>query len=331
MTDPMTFTIEEDAAGQRVDAYLAGLLPDLSRARIQNMMASGHIHNHDGNIKPSHRLVLGEVLTVTIPEAAPTQMIAQELTLNVIYEDADIVVLNKPAGMVVHPGAGHAEGTLANALLFRYPDMQLGDVQRPGLVHRLDKDTSGLMVCARHDAAFASLTKQFKSREVHKIYRAFCFGRLRKENFELITGHARHKTDRVRFTTKLEPPTRDGTGVRLAHTRFKLLLWAGGVSEVEVELYTGRTHQIRAHLADVHHPILQDGPYGVGPGHMKQLPPTPVRMAVIALKRHALHAERLSFTHPTTGKLMEFTAELPPDMQAIHDAMTVLSSGDEER
>jgi 23S rRNA pseudouridine1911/1915/1917 synthase len=330
MNDTKTLVIDADAVGQRVDAYLAKMLPELSRARIQNMLASGHIHAQTGAVKPSHRLILGQVLSVTIPEAAPTQMQPEALALNVLYEDEDLVVINKPAGLVVHPGAGHASGTLANALLHRYPDMHVGDAQRPGLVHRLDKDTSGVMVCARNDASFAALAKQFKSREVKKIYRAFCYGKLKEQSFELITGHARHKNDRTRYTTKLDAPEEYRKGVRVAHSHFTSLLYAGGVSEVRVELFTGRTHQIRAHLADLHHPLLHDDLYGGGSSRLKHLAHSIVRDAVRMLERHALHAEQLSFQHPISGKAMEFRSQIPDDLQAVHDAMTVLSSAHEE-
>lgn len=321
MNETRTLIVDLDAAGQRVDAYLAKVFPEFSRARIQNLLENGHILSSRGTMKPSYRLVNDDTLTIIIPAAAPTQMQAEELTIDVLYEDEDLVVLNKPAGMVVHPGAGNPSGTLANALLFRYPDMHVGDVQRPGIVHRLDKETSGVMVCARHDAAFLSLAKQFKSREVRKIYKAFCFGKFKKESFELITGHTRHKSDRKRFTTKLEPPKESGGGIRRAHTAVKVLAYVDGVAELEVELFTGRTHQIRAHLADIHHPILQDPVYGGGPSRLKQLVDGPVEKAAAALKRHALHAEKLSFMHPTTNTPLNFHAPLPPDLQAIHDAI----------
>lgn len=320
-----TIIVDDVGAGTRIDAYIASLLPDVSRARIQSLLSDGFIRTQTGKVKASYRVNCGDVLTIVLPDAKPTALVAEDIELEILYEDSDLVVLNKSAGLVVHPGAGHAAGTLVNALLHRYPDMHVGDVQRPGLVHRLDKETSGVMVCARHDQAFMALAAQFKSRDVKKLYRAFCFGKLKSTRFELVTGHARHKNDRKRFTTKIAPPSKTGEGVRLAHSRFETLLFAGGVSEVKVELLTGRTHQIRAHLADIHHPLLQDSLYG-SEGRLKQLPDTPVRQAVLALTRHALHAESIDFSHPSTGKSMHFVARLPEDLQTIHDVMTMVSA-----
>jgi len=316
-------TVKEESLGERLDSFLAKQFPDLSRSRIKALLLDGHIKSRKGPLKPSSRLIAGDELIVALPQPAESHMKPEAIELEVLFEDADLVVINKPAGLIVHPGAGHADGTLANALLFRYPDMQVGDVQRPGIVHRLDKETSGVMVCARHNASFASLVKQFKSREVKKIYRAFCYGTVKKAQFELITGHARHKSDRKRFTTKLKSPTESNAGVRLAHSRFKLLRDAEKISELEVELLTGRTHQIRAHLADLQHPLLHDPLYGGSSNRFNQLPKGSVRDAVGQLRRHALHAEQLTFAHPSTEKLLTFRADLPEDLLAIHDAISI--------
>lgn len=319
-------SVPDTDVGERVDVFLAKALPELSRARIQGLLLGGHICGRKGPFsKASQRLTMGECLSVTLPAPKASTLVAEDLVLEILYEDGDLVVLNKAAGMVVHPGAGHFEGTLVNALLHRYPDMHVGDAQRPGLVHRLDKETSGVMVCARNDRAFAHLVSQFKARQITKRYRAFCFGTPKKANFELVTGHARDKKDRTKFTTKIAPPVATGTGVRLAHSRFALLHTAGGVSELSVDLLTGRTHQIRAHLADIHHPLVADKVYG-SKARAHQLPATPVREAVLGLERHGLHAELLCFTHPTRGDNLRFAAPLPPDLQALHDAIVTTPS-----
>lgn len=325
MNEINQFEVEPEAGGTRVDAYLAGKLPEISRARIQSLISDGHIREAKGALKSSYRVIAGDVIIVILPDAKPAEMLGEDIALDILHEDKDLVVLNKAAGLVVHPGAGHFDGTLVNALLHRYPDMQVGDVKRPGLVHRLDKDTSGVMVCARNDATFLSLANQFKSREVTKIYRAFCYGKFKTEKFELITGHTRHQTDRKRFTTKINPPKEEGTGNRLAHSRFEVLLTAGGLSELKVELLTGRTHQIRAHLADLNHPLVLDSLYGAH-SRAKLLPATVVREAVLALERHGLHAESIKFKHPKTGKMVSFIAKLPSDLQAVHDAMMMVDA-----
>jgi 23S rRNA pseudouridine1911/1915/1917 synthase len=222
------------------------------------------------------------------------------------------------AGMVVHPGAGNDDGTVANALIHRYPKLSVGGERRPGIVHRLDKDTSGLLVVAKNDETLVALQRQFQGRSVNKRYVACCLGAPANVGVTVDwrTGHARSGSDRRRYTTKLEVPHTPTPALREAHTAFVVRGVAGGVAVVDVTLHTGRTHQIRAHMADHGHPLLQDTLYG-GAHIETRLRDGPVRTAVVALKRQALHAASLSLTHPRDGRPLVFEAAPPADMAAI--------------
>ena len=276
-------------------------------------------------IKKSARLKGGERVVVREPEPVPVELVPDDLPLDVLYEDDAIVVIDKAAGMAVHPGAGVARGTVANAVRHRWPSLHIAGELRPGIVHRLDKDTSGVLVICKTDAALEALGKAFAERRVEKRYRAFCAGELPTGSFELVTGHRRADGDRRRFTTKLPPPAiapavAQRAVVRLAHSRFRVVGSRDGVSVVDVELLTGRTHQIRAHLADIGHPLVQDELYG-GSGLEKRLRASPVRDAVLALKRHALHAASIAFAHPITGAPFAISAPLPPDLARLQNAV----------
>lgn len=306
--------------GSRVDAFLVRALPTLSRSRLKNLIDAGQVRLEGEPTKSSRKLRGGEWLEVEIPQAPPSELVPQEMALDVLFEDDDILVLNKPAGLVVHPGAGNPDQTLANALRARLPEASIGGVMRPGIVHRLDKDTSGLMVVAKHDASHQNLTAAFKNREIEKGYLAFCLGRPKEAVFERLTGHRRDDKNRKRFTTRLPPPDETTRGVRLAHSQFRLRLDGDGVGLLQVRLLTGRTHQIRAHLADIGHPLLQDTLYGGGHAE-RRLREGPVRQAVGMLQRHGLHAARLSFAHPTTQERLDFQAPLPEDLARIERAL----------
>ena len=313
-----------NAAGSRVDAFLASVMP-LSRSRIETLIADGRVTVDGTHAKKSARLSGGEAIEVREPPALPAELIAEDLPLSVLYEDVDLLVIDKAAGMAVHPGAGITSGTVANAVKARCPSARIGGELRPGIVHRLDKDTSGVMVVCKTDLALATLARAFAERTVHKQYRAYCAGdpsKSRGARFELVTGHRRADGDRRRFTTRLP-----ATVGRVAHSRFAVVATRDGASAVDVELLTGRTHQIRAHLADIGHALLQDELYG-GAHAERRLRAGAVHDAVAALSRQALHAASIAFAHPRSERALRFEAPLPPDLTRVdvaiapHDAKT---------
>ena len=237
-------------------------------------------------------------------------MKAENIALPIIFSDEHIAVVNKPAGLITHPGAGVHNGTLCNALLYHFPGMVVGNAERPGIVHRLDKDTSGVMVVAKTEEAHRHLSEQFKDRRVEKIYRALCYGEFVETAFELKTGHARHQHNRLRFSTKISLEKCHGSHVRIAHTSFFVEKSQFGLSMLTAILHTGRTHQIRAHLADIDHPLLGDEIYG-GKRVISGRVPEDLRAAIGELKGQALHAEVLRFFHPKYGEKLSFTVEPP--------------------
>jgi 23S rRNA pseudouridine1911/1915/1917 synthase len=316
---PLTFTAP--FGGARLDAVLAGadVLAGLglSRSRLKSLVEDGHVVVGGVVVtRAATKLRGGEKVTVTVPAPAPVELIPEDLPLALLYDDDDLCVVDKPAGLVVHPGAGHARGTVANALLHRFPGLSISGERRPGIVHRLDKDTSGLLVVAKNDATLQALQAQFVARTVEKRYLACCLGAPGDVGavVDIQTGHRRAENDRRRFTTKVPPSP--SSSVRLAHTVLVTRALRDGVAVVDVTLHTGRTHQIRAHLADRGHPLLQDALYGGGHAE-RRLPTGPVRDAVARLTRQALHAASLAFTQPRTGQRLTLSSALPPDLQAV--------------
>ncbi len=316
-----------EARGTRLDAWLAQHVEGVSRSRVAALIDQGQVLVDDvAAAKASLKLHGGEQVVVRQPEAVPVALLPQDLPLSFVYDDDDLCVIDKPAGVVVHPGAGHPDGTIANALLFRFPGLSIGGEQRPGIVHRLDKDTSGLLVVAKNDNALRALSRLFHDRDVDKRYVALCLGTPNATptstaaSFELVTGHQRSPTDRRRFTTRLPPPESEGGPNRRAHSRFTVRESRDSVALVDVELLTGRTHQIRAHLADLGHPLLQDELYG-GSHAEKRIKNGAVHDAVVRLKRQALHAVSLKFDHPRLGTQLRFESPLPPDLKAVVDAV----------
>jgi 23S rRNA pseudouridine1911/1915/1917 synthase len=292
-----------------VDQYLARAFPDLTRSRIQGLIEAGHVLADGQPAKAARRLRGGELLSLHVPAPVAAVPLAEELPLAVLHEDKDLVVVDKAAGMVVHPGAGHASGTLVNALLHRVKDLAgVGGELRPGIVHRLDKDTTGCLVVAKNEQTLVALQKAFKTRAVQKTYLALVHGSPPAEG-RIETLYGRHPIHRQKFTGRVK----DG---KQAITLFRVLESFDGAALVEVDLLTGRTHQIRVHLSEAGHPLLCDALYGAG-RKAKGL----AAEAQERLGRQALHAWRLAFAHPRTGKALDLEAPIPEDLAA---ALTLL-------
>lgn len=300
------FVVEPDQDGLRLDHFLAGLLPDHSRSQIQRFIKDGLVQGPSAG-KPGTVVRTGQEYDVRIPEPAPATPEAEELPLRIVYQDADLVVLDKPAGMVVHPGAGHSGGTLVNALLHHVRDLSgVGGELRPGIVHRLDRGTSGIMVVAKHDRAHQELSRQFADREVEKEYVALVWGVVQAGR-RIDAPIGRDPGNRQKMSTRARRSRSAVTRVTYAH-HFR------GVSLVKVAIATGRTHQIRVHLSTIGHPIVGDATYG---GVHRRVAGN--LRAVLRLERPFLHSARLAFTHPSDGRRVEFESPLPPDLQTVLD------------
>jgi len=293
-------------AGQRLDRFLASQLSHLSRTRIQSLVQGGLVRVLGAAIKPSYRVELGDRVTVEIPEPPAAGVEPEPIALEVLYEDEDIAVINKPAGMIIHPGAGAPGGTMVAALLSRFGGSKglssVGGAMRPGIVHRLDKGTSGAVVIARSDLAHRKLVEEFQSRRVQKNYIALLHGSLKEKSGTIDLPVARDLRRRSRMTAR----RREG---REARTDWRVLLQIDGFTFAEARLYTGRTHQIRVHFSAIGFPVVGDTLYGAPRQERvgSQLLPE--------LDRNFLHSARLAFAHPTTGKAMEFRAPLPPELR----------------
>ncbi|MBL8138758.1 MAG: RluA family pseudouridine synthase [Acidobacteria bacterium] len=303
---PYTFEIGPDHEGLRLDKFLANELPNHSRAQVQRLIDDGRVSMpRVATPKANTAVRPGDVVTVQVPAPAPSTLEPEDLPLPILHDDADVVVVNKPAGLVVHPGAGHPTGTLVHALLHHVQDLSgIGGEQRPGIVHRLDKGTSGVMVVAKNDTAHQELARQFHDREVEKEYVALVWGTV-------------HNRKRIDLPIGRDPVHREkiSTRARRARAAVTRVTWAKalpGLTLIRVAIATGRTHQIRVHLSAIGHPIVGDALYG---GLHKRVA-NDVR-AVQRLTRPFLHAERLAFTHPRTGERLTFEAPLPEDLESV--------------
>ncbi len=304
------FQIGVEHNGQRFDRVLAELLPECSRSFAAQLIRSGHLRRNGQCCKPSHRLTLGDVIEGHLPPPEPVRFDPEPMALAIIHEDPHVILLNKPAGLVVHPAPGHASGTLVNGLLAHCPELQQQEEAfRPGIVHRLDKGTSGVMVVAKNRQAHEILARQFKLRRVYKHYLALVQGRMQTKNGEIDLPIGRHAIDRKKMSTN----TRRG---RSALTRWSVRQQFDGAALLALELKTGRTHQARVHCAAIGHPILGDPVYG---GRHRGNPAlsAAVRQALVKAGRQMLHAWRLSFQHPDSGQEMTFEADMPEDIQRI--------------
>jgi len=299
---PVTITADPASAGSRLDRWLHAQLPELSRARLQALIEAGNVRVNGAVRKASHRLAGGARVEVEIPPPPPETLEPEPIALAIVHEDEDVLVVDKPAGMVVHPGAGHARGTLASAVLAHAPSTAgVGGPRRPGVVHRLDKGTSGLLAIAKTPRAYESLVAQLAARTVTRRYVAIVCGRVRLAEGVIDAPIGRHPRDRVRMA--VQPAGRG----RRAVTRYRVLERFSHFTYVELRLETGRTHQIRVHLALLGHPVLGDDVYG-GRGRVR-LP--------VPIEGLALHARMLGFLHPVTQKRMEFTSPVPPRIERV--------------
>lgn len=307
---PMVITAQPEHDGLRLDRVLASEIAGQSRSQIQRLIEEGHVAlPRVKTVKANTAVREGDAITVTLPDPVAATPIAEEIPLDILFQDADIIVINKPAGMVVHPGAGHEAGTMVNALLHHVTDLSgIGGELRPGIVHRLDKGTSGVLVVAKNDVAHRELARQFHDREVEKEYVALVWGLVQqRKRIDIPIG--RDPVHREKISTRARR-------ARSAVTRVTWARHVPGLSLLRIAIQTGRTHQIRVHLNAIGHPVVGDALYG---GIHRRVPHD--LRAVQRLTRPFLHAERLAFTHPRTGEYLEFKAPLPADLRSALDAV----------
>ena len=297
-----TLDFQADATGERLDKFLADRCEDISRSRMQRLIVEGHVLVDGLSSSPSTRVRAGQRVRVTVTTHAPSYLEPHPVPLDVVYEDHEALVVDKPAGMTVHPAPGHRDKTLANTVIAHLPQLEsIGGPMRAGIVHRLDKNTSGLLVVAKTEVAHAHLSSQFKERRVRKAYLALVHGRVARPEATIDAPIGRHPKDRKRMA-----PVATG---RNATTHYRTLTYYEGYTLVDVRPTTGRTHQIRVHMASVGHPLVGDATYGR---------PHP------QLGRHFLHAHLLGFERPSTGEYLEFNSELPAELVAFLDSIAPL-------
>ena len=304
----LTISVTAESAGERLDSFLAARVEGWSRARLHRLIEDADVLINGETAKPSYRVRAADEIEIELTPAPSESFVPENIPIDVVYEDQDLIVINKPAGMVVHPAAGNPSGTLANALAFRFRELSTsGGAARPGIVHRLDKGTSGLMVVAKTELAHEDLSNQFRAREVFKSYVALVHGQVEKRKGQIDQPIARDPRNRIRMAVvRAGRPALSMYKVREAFDRFTLL---------DVELKTGRTHQIRVHLASMKHPVVGDDVYGGG--RDKTIADAEIKRSVAKLSRQFLHAAQLGFRQPTTHKSLKFISALPPDLDSL--------------
>jgi 23S rRNA pseudouridine1911/1915/1917 synthase len=306
--------VEPSAAGQRLDVFLASAIADVSRSQLSRHVAEGAVTVNGAATSPSRKLRAGDVVVWTPPPVATTELVAEEIPLAIVHEDRWLVVVDKPPGLVVHPAAGHEAGTLVNALLAHCKDLRgIGGELRPGIVHRIDKDTSGLLVVAKDDATMNALGAAFKAHDIERVYEALAVGKPPGPGGRVDTLYGRDPKDRKKFSSRVRTGKRAVTNWKVVET------FAGVAARVEARLETGRTHQVRVHLAALGLPLLADQTYGRTPREPALKP------IAEALGRQALHARTLGFVHPATKKTLSFTSDPPADFRRALEALRALA------
>jgi len=303
----VTFEANLADEGTRLDSYLTNRIPDWSRARLQRLIENGDALVNSRAVKPSYKVSANDQIEVELGGITENSFLAENIPLDIIYEDGDIVVVNKPAGMVVHPAAGVPSGTLANALAYHFQQLAKSNSIRPGIVHRLDRDTSGLLVVAKTETAHENLGDQFRNRGVFKCYQALVYGVVKQPSGRVEQAIARDPRNRTRMAVV--------AGGRAALSLYKVRHSYRAFTLLDVELKTGRTHQIRVHLGWLKHPVVGDEVYGSGRDNNIQDPQ--LRARIRKLNRQFLHAGELGFHHPRTGEWLDFKAPLPPDLSEL--------------
>ncbi len=295
--EKLTLQLNNEDKGQRLDAWLAANLEDMTRSAAQRLLEEGRVTVNGKALAKNYKLTGGETIEVSLPEPEPIDVVPQNIPLDIVYEDGDVIVVNKPKGLVVHPAPGHSDGTLVNALLYHCGESLsgIGGELRPGIVHRIDRDTSGLIIAAKNDHAHQYLAAQLQDHTLSRVYRCIVIGSLREDSGTVDAPIGRHRTDRKR-----QAVTADG---RRAVTHWQVLERYQGFTYVECRLETGRTHQIRVHMAHIGHPILGDTVYGA-------------KKAVPGLQGQCLHAVGLRFLHPRTGEAVELSCGLTEEFEA---------------
>lgn len=314
------FIIGKREAGERLDIFLSHNENTFSRSQIKRVVTEGNVRVNNRTVKSGYRLKEGDFVILTKEEPKGYDVTPENIPLTIIYEDASIIVLDKPSGIVVHPAAGNYCGTIVNALLFHCKDLSgVGGVLRPGIVHRLDKQTSGLLVVAKSDSAHRVLSKQFKKHIVKKVYKALVHGHVKDESGLIELPVGRHPTDRKKMSTK----SKRG---KMAITRWKVIERYDVATLLDVEIETGRTHQIRVHLNTLGFPVIGDAVYGNSKKRTGEIKNDILRNILKRIKRQALHASRLEFYHPLDDRYLEFSSPLPDDMAYACEALRQSSS-----
>ena len=308
--EPIELTFPVDCDPERLDSFISRSVPEITRSAALRLIETGCATVNGQQQKPALKLKGGERISVLVPPPVPAEPQPEEIPIEILFEDAEVVVINKAAGMVVHPGAGNPEGTLVNALLAHCQDLSgIGGELRPGIVHRIDKDTSGTIVVAKSDRAHNALAEQFKAHTIKRVYLALVYGNLKEDKGRIESIIGRHPTERK----KMSGSARHG---KEAITHWRVVARYPAMTLIQLRLETGRTHQIRVHLSEAGHPLLADETYGGG-GRLAGVQDPVLKQMIRAMGRQALHAKTLGFLHPISKEYLEFDTELPADMAGI--------------